>query len=44
MGNAENKKLSGIKNTENRIAKINGDINFEKNPKSGLIVNMNIPL
>lgn len=40
----EKKYGSGIQNTENRIAKINGDINFEKNPKGGLIVNMNIPL
>ncbi len=40
----EKKNGSGIQNTENRIAKINGDINFEKNPKGGLIVNMNIPL
>ena len=40
----EKKHGSGIQNTENRIAKINGDINFEKNPKGGLIVNMNIPL
>jgi len=44
MGNAENKKLSGIKNTENRIENIGGDINFEKNLQKGLHVNMSIPI
>ena len=44
MGNAENKKLSGIKNTENRIENIGGDINFEKNLQKGLQVNMSIPI
>lgn len=44
MGNAENKKLSGIKNTENRIENIGGDINFEKNLQKGLQVNISIPI
>ena len=44
MGNIENKKLSGIKNTENRIENIGGDINFEKNLQKGLQVNMSIPI
>ena len=44
MGNTENKKLSGIKNTENRIENIGGDINFEKNLQKGLHVNMSIPI
>ena len=44
MGNVENKKLSGIKNTENRIENIGGDINFEKNLQKGLHVNISIPI
>lgn len=44
MGNIENKKLSGIKNTENRIENIGGDINFEKNLQKGLQVNISIPI
>lgn len=44
MGNVGNKKLSGIKNTENRIENIGGDINFEKNLQKGLQVNMSIPI
>ena len=44
MGNIENKKLSGIKNTENRIENIGGDINCEKNLQKGLQVNMSIPI
>ena len=44
MGNVENKKLSGIKNTENRIENIGGDINFEKNLQKGLQVNISIPI
>ena len=44
MGNVENKKLSGIKNTENRIENIGGDINFEKNLQKGLRVNISIPI
>lgn len=44
MGNVGNKKLSGIKNTENRIENIGGDINFEKNLQKGLHVNMSIPI
>jgi len=44
MGNIENKKLSGIKNTENRIENIGGDINFEKNLQKGLQVNISISI
>ncbi|MBV2224916.1 MAG: hypothetical protein KUL74_08725 [Cloacibacterium sp.] len=44
MGNVGNKKLSGIKNTENRIENIGGDINFEKNLQKGLQVNISIPI
>ena len=44
MGNVGNKKLSGIKNTENRIENIGGDIIFEKNLQKGLHVNMSIPI
>jgi nitrate/nitrite-specific signal transduction histidine kinase len=44
MGNVENKKLSGIKNTENRIENIGGEINFEKKLKKGLQINISIPI
>lgn len=42
--NLEKKSGSGIQNMEIRIAAINGVINFEKNPKEGLIVTINIPI
>lgn len=40
----ELKKASGIKNTENRIETIGGDIIFEKNLVKGLQVNISIPI
>lgn len=43
ISDLEIKKGSGIKNTENRIATIDGEINFEKNPKGGLLINISIP-
>ena len=42
--NFEKKSGSGIHNMEIRIATINGVINFEKNPKGGLIVTINISI
>lgn len=42
--NLEKKSGSGIHNMEIRIATINGVINFEKNPKGGLIVTINISI
>lgn len=39
----EKKSGSGIQNTENRIATINGVIIFDQNPKGGLVININIP-
>lgn len=44
INNLEKKSGSGISNTKNRIAIINGLINFEQNPNGGLIVNINIPI
>lgn len=40
----EKKTGTGLRNTGNRIATIYGVINFEKNPKGGLIVTINIPI
>ncbi|SEW44099.1 Histidine kinase-, DNA gyrase B-, and HSP90-like ATPase [Chryseobacterium wanjuense] len=37
-------KGTGIRNTENRIESIGGDIIFEKNPKGGLIIQITIPI
>ena len=42
--NFEKKSGSGIHNMEIRIATINGVINFEKNPKGGLIITINISI
>ena len=42
--NFEKKSGSGIHNMEIRIATINGVINFEKNPKGGLIATINISI
>lgn len=44
ISDLEKNKNSGIKNTENRIFMIGGTINFEKNPKGGLLVNISIPI
>lgn len=44
ISDLEKNKNSGIKNTENRIFMIGGTINFEKNPKGGLLVNILIPI
>lgn len=44
INDLEKNKNSGIKNTENRIFMIGGTINFEKNPKGGLLVNILIPI
>jgi hypothetical protein len=38
------RKGTGIHNTENRIESIGGDIIFEKNPTGGLIVRITIPI
>lgn len=40
----EKKTGTGLRNTGTRIATIDGVINFEKNPKGGLIVTLNIPI
>jgi len=39
----EIKKGTGLRNTENRIASIDGDITFEENPKGGLIIQITVP-
>lgn len=39
-----NKRGSGLRNTENRIDSINGDIIFEKNPRGGLIIQITVPI
>lgn len=42
--NLEKNTGTGLRNTGTRIATIGGVINFEKNPKGGLIVTLNIPI
>lgn len=44
INDLENKKGKGMQNTENRMAAIGGEINFEKNPKGGLLVHISIPI
>ncbi|MDR6461243.1 signal transduction histidine kinase [Chryseobacterium vietnamense] len=44
INNLDQKKGTGIHNTENRIENIGGDITFEKNPTGGLIVQITIPI
>lgn len=44
INNLENKKGTGIRNTENRIDAINGDLIFEKNPNGGLIIKITVPI
>ena len=39
----EIEKGTGLRNTENRIASIHGDITFEENPKGGLIIQITVP-
>ena len=43
ISDLENKKGTGLRNTENRIDSIAGDIIFEKNPRGGLIILITIP-
>ncbi len=43
INNLENKRRTGLRNTENRIDAIDGDITFEKNPNGGLIVVITVP-
>lgn len=42
--NLDNQKGAGIRNTENRIDSIGGDIIFEENPKGGLIIQITVPI
>lgn len=41
--NLDSQRGAGIKNTENRIDTIGGDIIFEENPNGGLIIKITIP-
>ena len=43
ISDLENKKGTGLRNTENRIDSIAGDIIFEKNPRGGLIILITVP-
>lgn len=40
----KNFKGSGIKNTENRMEVLGGEINFEQNIKGGLIIHITVPI
>lgn len=44
INDLENKKGTGIRNTENRIDTIDGDLIFEKNPNGGLIIKITVPI
>ncbi|SDE83225.1 tetratricopeptide repeat-containing sensor histidine kinase [Epilithonimonas hungarica] len=44
ISNLESKKGTGLRNTENRIDSINGDIIFEQNPRGGLIIQITVPI
>ncbi|WP_131725386.1 hypothetical protein [Chryseobacterium sp. Leaf180] len=41
--NLDTQKGSGIRNTENRIGALNGEIIFEQNPNGGLIIKITVP-